>query len=57
MKNEVYRERLSFREEKIKGMAGGYVFLSPVEVVVSDTLDSSTIKTTHFKGSGNGTVD
>lgn len=32
-------------------MVGGCVFLSPVEVVVTDTLDSSTTKTTHFKDS------
>lgn len=50
-KNEAYRARLSFREEKIKGTVGVCVFLSPAEVPVSDTPDSSTIKTTHFKGS------
>lgn len=37
--------------KKIKGMVGGCVFLSPVEVLMSDTLDSSAIKTTHIKGS------
>lgn len=56
-KNEAYIERLSFTEEKIKGMVGGCVFLSPVEVAVSDTLNSSTTKTTHFKGSEDGAGD
>lgn len=34
-----------------------FFFISPVEVAVSDTLNSSTTKTTHFKGSEDGAGD
>lgn len=41
----------------MKGMIGGGVFFPSSPPVLSDTLDSSTTKTTHFKGSEDGAGD
>lgn len=49
MKMRHIQAKVVIQRGKIKGSVG--VFLSHLEVPVSDTLDSSTIKTTHFKGS------
>lgn len=41
----------SRKNRKVMAQRPFFFFSSHVEVLVSDSLDSSTIKTTHFKGS------
>lgn len=53
-KNEAYIEgECHSAQKKLKsdGTEAVFFFSSHVEVLVSDSLDSSTIKTTHFKDS------